>query len=386
MGQKEKMSSRERVLAAMNHKEPDRVPIEFGGGVSNFHEDVYRGLEEYIQVGFWKQWTSNWGAFKVDERVLDRLHVDFRHIWFAGGGAKTWNPVEIFHDGTYTDFWGIRYKAIDHVYSNIVGNPLKNAKSVKDVEKYFKSLPDPKTVGKQAAEGLKEEVEYYKNKTQFAIKGEPMWSHFELAQWLRGMADFFVDMIENKELAFAILDHLYNYQAKMYEEYFRVVGKHLDVLWTSDDYGAQDGMLISRKDFISFVKPWAKKRLDYIKERAPQAKVFHHTCGSAYDIIPDLIEIGNDGLNPLQPFAKNMEPERLKKEFGGKLFFLGGLDHQFILSKPPDEVKTFVDRLLKAYSPGGGFILGPTHVVPSNARIDSIISACDYAVEVSKHN
>jgi uroporphyrinogen decarboxylase len=200
------------------------------------------------------------------------------------------------------------------------------------------------------------------------------------------MADFFIDMIENKELAFAILDHLYNYQAKMYEEYFRVVGKHLDVLWTSDDYGAQDGMLISRKDFIAYVKPWAKKRLDYIKERAPQAKVFHHTCGSAYDIIPDLIEIGNDGLNPLQPFAKNMEPERLKKEFGGKLFFLGGLDHQFILSKPPDEVKTFVDRLLKAYSPGGGFILGPTHVVPSNARIDSIISACDYAVEVSKHN
>jgi len=386
MSKRDKLTPRERARLSMNHQEPDRVPIEFGGGVSNFHEDIYRGLEQYMNIGYWKQWTSNWGAFKVDERVLERLHVDFRHIWFYGGGTSTWVPTKIYPDGTYTDFWGIRYKAVDHVYSNIVGNPLKGASSPKDIEDYFKALPDPKVVGKEGTQGLKEEAEYLFNKTQYAIKGEPMWSHFELCHWIRGMAEFLIDMVERKEMAHTLMQNLFEYQASMLEEYFGTVGEYFDVVWTSDDYGGQDGLLISKPFFVEQVKPWQKKRLDYIRKYAPQVKIFHHTCGSAYDVIPELIDIGYDGLNPLQPFAKNMEPERLKQEFGEKLFFLGGLDHQFILSKTPEEVKEFTERLIKAYAPGGGYIFGPTHVVPSNARVDSLIAACDYVLEIGRYN
>jgi len=385
MIQKDEITPRERARLAMNLQEPDRVPIEFGGGVSNFHEDVYRGLEEHLKIGYWKTWTTNWGAFKVDERVLQRLHVDFRHIWFNGGGTKCWTPTKVYPDGTYTDSWGIRYRAIDHIYSNIVGHPLREAKNPKDIEKYFAAQPDPKAVGIEAAKGLKEEAEYLSKETPYAVKGEPMWSHFELCHWIRGMEEFFIDMVERKEMAFALSKELYEYQALMYEEYFKAVGSYLEVLWTSDDYGGQDGALISRKDFVAQVKPWQKKRFDYIRERAPKAKIFHHTCGSAYDVIPELIDIGYDGLNPLQPFARNMEPERLKKEFGDKLFFLGGLDHQFILSRSPEQVREFVERLIKAYAPGGGYVLAPTHVVPRNARIESIIAACDHVLEIGKY-
>lgn len=384
MKQKGRMVSRERVKVATNHQEPDRVPIEFGGGVSNFHEDVYRGIEEYIGIGYWKQWTTNWGAFKVDERVLQRLHVDFRHIWFDGGGTKCWTPVRIYPDGTFTDMWGIKYQAMAHVYSNIVGNPLRKAKDPKDVERYFATLPDPKALGKKAASGLKEEAEYLYKKTSYALKGEPMWSHFELCQWIRGMDEFFVDMMQRKEMAYTIMKSLFEYQSLLYEEYFRATGDYLDIVWSSDDYGGQEGLLVSREDFIEQVKPWQKKRFDYIRERVSKAKIFHHTCGSAYDVIPELIDIGYDGLNPLQPFAKNMEPERLKQEFGENLLFMGGLDHQFILSKAPEEVKEFTDRLIKAYAPGGGYILAPTHVVPSTARVDSLIAACDYVLEIGR--
>lgn len=385
MNERNEITPRERVRLAMNLQEPDRVPIEFGGGVSNFHEDVYREFEEHLGIGYWKIWTTNWGGFKVDERVLQRLHVDFRHIWFGFGGTKCWTPVKVYPDGTYTDFWNIRYRAINHIYSNIVEYPLQGAKDPKDIENYFAVLPDPRAVGAEAAEDLKEEAEYLSKETSYAIKGEPMWSHFELAQWIRGMQEFFIDMVERQEMAFTLQKELYEYQALMYQKFFEAVGDYLDVLWTSDDFGGQQGSLISRQDFVEQVKPWQKKRVDYIRERAPNAKIFHHTCGSAYEVIPELIDIGYDGLNPLQPFAKNMEPERLKEEFGDKLFFLGGLDHQFILSKSTQEVKEFTERLIKAYAPGGGYILGPTHVVPRNTRVEGIIAACDHVLEIGKY-
>lgn len=379
------LTSRERVKLALNHQEPDRIPVEIGGGVSSFHEELYVKMGKLSNLEYWKQWTSNWGAFKFDERLLQRLNCDFRHLWFGAGGTNCWNPVKIYRDGTFTDFWGIRYKAIDGIYSNIIENPLRKAKTISDVNNYFSSLPDPKAVGIAGCSYLKEEADYLLNETSYAIKGEPMWSHFELCQWIRGMDQFFLDLMENEELAYAIMENLYNYQTKMYEEYFKVVGKYLDLVWISDDLGAQDNLLIGYNLTVKHVKAWEKKRIEYIKARAPQAKVFLHSCGSVYEFIPDLLEIGLDGLNPLQPFAKNMEPERLKKEFGDKLIFMGGLDHQFILSQSTGNIVAFVDRLIKGYAKGGGYIFSTTHVVPASANAEGMLAAFDRIVEKGKY-
>jgi uroporphyrinogen decarboxylase len=381
----EELTSRERVLLALNHEEADRVPIELGGGVSNFHADMYERLGKHLGLEYWKQWISNWGAFKVDERLLKRLHVDVRHLWFNGGGTKNWTPVKINSDGTFTDFWGIRYRVLDDVYSTMVEHPLAKARTPRDVEEYYASLPDPKAVGAAAAEGLAEEAASLAKEKMYAIKGEPMWSHFELCQWLRGMEDFFVDMARGGEMAYSQFQGLFDYQSAMFEEYFRAVGKYLDLVWVSDDFGAQGGLLIGKDMLVKQVKPWQAKRIAYVRERAPQAKIFLHSCGSVYDFLPDLIDIGLEGLNPLQPFACRMEPERLKQDFGEKLLFMGGLDHQFVLSQPPDEVIRFVDRLLEAYAPGGGYIFSTTHVMPGNARLDSIVAAFDHVVEAGTY-
>lgn len=381
----EKLTSRERVKITLNHQEPDRVPIEVGGGVSSFHEELYNSVGKKVGLEYWKQWTSNWGAFKFDERLLQRLHCDFRHLWFGAGGNNCWKPEKIYPDGTFTDFWGIRYKAMDGVYSNMIESPLRKAKTIADVNNYFKSLPDPTNVGEAGSKYLEDEAQYYLKDTNYAIKGEPMWSHFELCQWLRGMDQFFMDLVENEELAYSIFENLFNYQAKMYEPYFKKVGKYLDLVWISDDLGAQDCLLIGYDLTVKHVKKWEQKRIEYIKERAPQAKIFLHSCGSDYDFLPDLIEVGLQGLNPLQPFAKNMEPERLKKDFGDKLLFMGGLDHQFILSQSMENILAFVERLLKAYKPGGGFIFSTTHVVPASANADGLLAAFDYVVEHGKY-
>lgn len=380
-----KLTSRERVRLAINHQEPDRIPIELGGGVSSLHEELYMKVGKYVGLEYWKQWTSNWGAFKFDERLLKRLHVDFRHIWFGGGGSNCWNPSKIYPDGTFTDLWGIRYKVIDGVYSCIVENPLRKARTIKDVNKYFSSLPNPKDVAEVATKYLAEEAEYLYKNTTYALKGEPMWSHFELCQWIRGMDQFFMDMVQNEELAYSIYKNLFDYQTEMYELYFKKVGRYLDIVWVSDDLGAQDGLLIGLDLTVKYVKPWQKKRIDYVRERAPKAKIFLHSCGSDYDFIPDLIEIGLDGLNPLQPFAKNMEPERLKKDFGDKLLFMGGLDHQFILSRSVEEIKLFVERLIKAYAPGGGYIFSTTHVVPVSASAEGVVAGFDHALDFGKY-
>jgi len=304
---------------------------------------------------------------------------------FGGRGTTSWKPVKIFSDGTFTDLWGIRYKVIDGIYSNIVENPLRPAKTVKDIKDYFSKLPDPKAVAEAATKNLEEEAEYLFKNTTYGIKGEPMWSHFELCQWIRGMDEFFIDMIQNEEMAYSLFNSLFEYECKMFEIYFKKVGKFLDIVWVSDDFGAQYGLLVKKDMMVNQVKPWQKKRIDFIRERAPQAKIFLHSCGSVYDFIPDLIEIGLDGLNPLQPFATNMEPEKLKGEFGDKLVFMGGLDHQFILSRPVDEVKTFVERLVKAYAPGGGYIFSTTHVMPSSAKVESIVAAFEYIQEIGRY-
>ncbi len=377
---KEVLSPRERVRLAMNHQEADRVPIELGGGITSCYLKLYEKIGDRCGIEFWKQWASNWAAFKFDERVLERMHVDSRHLYFATGGAKQWTPSKIYPDGSFEDFWGIRYVVKDGCYSNMIENPLSNAQNVGDIEKYFAALPDPALVGEDGALYLDEDAKYLYEKTGYAVKGEPMWSFFEFCQWLRGMENFLVDLYINEDMADALMSNLFDYQTKMFEAYFAKTGKYLDWVWTSDDFGAQEQLLISEDMWRSKIKPWVKKRADYIKERT-NAKLFHHSCGSIHSILPDMIECGYDGINPLQPFAKNMEPERLKKDFGGKLFFMGGMDHQFILQKEPEEALSFCKRLVKAYAPGGGFIFAPTHVVPDSVNLDSLFAVFDFVYE-----
>jgi uroporphyrinogen decarboxylase len=214
--------------------------------------------------------------------------------------------------------------------------------------------------------------------------GEILWSHIELAQWLRGLDQWVIDIAKRQDVLEALFQKLWDYQTPICDAYLKAVGKYVDVVFIGDDLGMQDRLLVKYADFVTYLKPWLKRRVEFIKERTDNKPVVLHSCGSIYKAIPDLIEIGLDGINPLQPFAKNMEPERLKTEFGDRLFFLGGLDHQHILPKTVDEVKSFVKRLIKAYAPGGGFIIAPTHDIPP-VPVENIFAAFDHVMEIGNY-
>ena len=203
--------------------------------------------------------------------------------------------------------------------------------------------------------------------------------------WLRGFDQWIMDIATQPEITVAILKKIWDYQIPIYEKYLKVNGKYLDVAMIGDDLGMQTGLFISPDLYRQFLKPWHKKRIEFIKERAQNVPIILHSCGSIYEIIKDLIEIGLDGLHPIQPFARDMEPEKLKKEFGDKLLFVGGLDHQRILGKSKEEIEDFIDRLMKAYAPGGGFFLAATHDIPPDIKPENIIEAYDYVVKTGKY-
>ena len=299
------MNSRERIIAAMNHKEPDRVPIWFGTAATGAVEKTYENMGDYIGIQFWKQVTSFFDTFKMDERLLKRLHVDVRAVTLGAAGGRNWYPEKIYPDGTFTNIYNIRFKKCGYFSSAIVENPLHNARTVEDIKTYDK-WPDSKAIALEASKGLEDEAKYLKNETEYAVLGDILWSHIELSQWIRGLDQWLIDVVKRPEMIEELLQKLWDYQTPIYEEYLKTVGKYTDIIFIGDDLGAQDRLQLRPQQFRELLKPWLKKRIQFIKDRADNVKVLLHSCGSIYEIIPDLIEIGLDGLNPVQPFAANM--------------------------------------------------------------------------------
>jgi uroporphyrinogen decarboxylase len=371
------MNSRERVLAALNHKEPDRVPIWFGGDSTGLIGKTYENLGDYLGIQFWRQMTSYFDTSKYDERIMQRLHSDLRFLTLGAGGTNVWTPVEVYDDGTYRDEYNIHLRKMGYFHSSIIKNPLRELKTVKDIINYDQWV-DNKIIAEKAVEGLEDEGKLLWEKGEFAICGNTLWSQIELAAMLRGLDQWSIDLIKQPEIADAIMKKLWDYHVPIYENYLKVVGKYVDIIFISDDLGMQTGLLMSPKLYRDYLKAWHKKRVDFIKERTNGLPVIMHTCGSVYPLIPDLIEIGLDGIQSIQPFAKDMEPEKLKNDFGDKFLFVGGLDHQIILRQSINEIKEFIDRLLRIFAPGGGYLFASTHDIPPDIPPQNIVEAYDY--------
>jgi len=202
---------------------------------------------------------------------------------------------------------------------------------------------------------------------------------------LTGYEKWFIDMKLNPEFYFALSDKLLEIGFGMIDNFIATVGDCLDIVVTYDDMGTQEGLFCSHKDYVKFIKPYEKRMIERIKKYT-NAKILRHSCGSIYEVIPDYIEIGVDILNPVQPLAKNMEPWRLKKEFGKYLTFCGGIDIQRLLPYGTvEEVKQGVKEVIKAYAPGGGYILAPSHNIEPDTPPENIVAMYEAAKEYGKY-
>ena len=369
------MTPRERVLTALGHKEPDRVPLDLGGLSTTIETDPYQELKEHLGI------TSETKLFLRDhvdppEELLEEFQIDTRYVRI---GRPQRFKVHIDADNSYLDEWGTRWrKPESSLYWDPVDWPLKDA-TIKDLESY--AWPDPNDPGR--TEGLRERARQLREETDYAIVADmPVLGVFETAGvCLRGIERFMMDLVLDKPFAEALLNKLADLHTELYGRYLDAVGEYIDVIVVSDDLGGEHAPLISPEIYREMVKPAQKRLWQFIKSRT-KAYLFMHTCGSVYRLIPDLIELGVDTLNPIQVAAKDMDTKRLKKEFGDRLAFWGGVDTQKVLPYgSPQDVEEEVKKRIADLAPGGGYILTAVHNIQAGVNPENICTMYDAARE-----
>jgi uroporphyrinogen decarboxylase len=370
------LNPRERVTAAIAHRQPDRPPVDLGGTVSGIHNKAYSnllaklGLNLPVRIDL----RDVQQLAKPDEAVLKRLGVDFRHVTLRAvpgpGGIK----LDATGRPCFVDEWGITWGRNPNYY-DMVKHPLKGA-TIEDLERF--EWPDPGDP--RRFEGLREEVENIHHGTDYAIQADAFFGGiYECAWWMRGFEEFTVDMYRRPEFATLLLDKIQSLYLDFYTRYLDVVGPYAQVFDYNDDIGMQTGPLLSPAIFRRYLKPRYAEifRLIHGKTRA---KIFMHTCGSVHALIPDLIEIGLDILNPVQPLAVKMGIEGLKREFGGRLCFHGGVDIQRLLPLgSAAEVSAEVKRVARVGGEGGGLILAGAHNIQSDVPPRNVVAMFEAA-------
>lgn len=362
------MRPRERVLRALNHEEPDMVPIDLGTtNVTTITVDAYKKLKKYLDMDLKSEIKiaqRDAQAAIPDEEILKLFRVDTRSVWPKR--PKNW-AMATTEDNTFIDEWGITRK-YGGLYFDPLVFPLKEA-TITILDKY--SWPDPDDLGR--FEGLKEKAEELYRNGEYAIVVDPTGAiPFGNAQLLRGFDTFLVDLMVNQKFAEILMDKLLTFQIRLLENIFKKIGSYIDVIKVADDLGTQDSLFMSPKLYRKLIKPRHKELISFIKKNT-KAKVLLHTDGAVYPLIEDFIEIGVDILNPIQVSSSGMGPSKLKKEFGNQLCFWGAIDTQRVLPHgTTKDVEEEVKRRIDELAPGGGYVLASVHNIQPDVPPENI--------------
>jgi len=368
------MTSRQRVLTALAHREPDRLPLDFMGTASCLVDQAYFALRDHLGLqGDGRLFRREENTRFYDERILDALGVDTRRVWMRQLQGRL---GQLDADGTLIDEWGLKRRRIGDLLS-YVSAPLESA-TLGDLSAY--PWPDPYDPERVA--GLADEARRLREAGTHAIVARsPCLGIFDMAQRLRGMERFLMDLLLDKRFAAALVHRIKEVQMGFYEAYLSAVGPYVDVVETGDDYGAQAGPLISPAVFSEIIAPARHELNRLIKHKAPQAKIFLHSDGAIFKLIPIFIEIGVEILNPVEPDVPGNDPAALKAAFGSQLVFHGHLDNKRALRGTRDEARAEVRRLFDGMGPGGGYIMAPTNHVQVDVPPQNLLEVYRYAQE-----
>ncbi len=373
------MNSRQRVQLALAHKEADRIPFDLGGTVlTSIHINAYRNLRRYL--GLPDKEPQVMDVFQqivtVDDDVRQRLGCDARNV--APRSSATFKIVvdedsmpnyRFFHDE-----WGIGWRMPKDggFYYDMFEHPFAASTDIEDIKKF--PWPDP--VDPARFVGLAESARHVADDLgEAVILGGLSAGFVELAAWTRGFARFYPDLVTNLEWMTYLMDTIIDLKLAYWEIALPLVGDYADVVQEADDLAGQFGLLINPETYRKIIKPRHKKIMDFIKARS-KAKIFFHSCGSIREIIPDMIEIGIDIINPVQVSAVGMESGALKRDFGKDMTFWGGLvDTQGVFnSGTPAQVRDDVRRRIDDLGPNGGFIAATVHNIQANVPPENIMA------------
>lgn len=381
------LTPRWRMQFALSHREPDRPPLDLGStpntGISRL---AYLKLVQYLGI----QPTREVKVFhvpfqlvEVEEEVLEVLHIDTRPVY---ANPPERSQASFLEDGRYKDEWGAIYRPVKYqdqiLYYDIIESPLSNARTLRDIEAHPWPNPDDPT----PFEGLGEKAKKLRENTEYALVGHPGFSTsiFQTACGVRGYTNFLIDLVKRKELAHAVLQIITEIQIKRMKRYLQEVGPYLDVVCVGDDFCHQRGPLMSLQIFREIIKPYLQKYYETIKSFTP-AKLHLHSCGAVHHILDDLIDIGVDIINPVQVSAEGMDPAWLKKRFGAKIVFWGGIDTQNILPYgSAEDVRREVRKITKILGENGGYVLSAVHNIQADVPPENIVAMFDEAYKLGK--
>ena len=375
-----KLTSRERVEITLEHKQADRVPLDI-----TITARPYQNLIEYLNISD-DFWWDDWGHVFPKAEVLKKLHVDVMHIPFGITAQGLWDK----NDLTFKDEWGCLKKRVEDLNDGFLyqleDHPLKDAKSIDDIQNYhWPELDEPRL------EGLEEYVKELYDETDFALTMNFGGNIFERSHYLRGMENFFIDLLLEPEKAAAVMQKILEINLHRDKQILQAIGKYLTYFRIQgEDFGSQAAPLISLEVFRNVVRPFLQKEWQAAKEefvkQNPNGKLAVHSCGAIFDFVEDFIEMGADILNPVQPNAVGMDTHLLKKRFGDRLSFHGAINSQEAIGQGTilDLVEE-IDTRIKDLSPGGGYILAPSHNIQSDASPQKIIAMYEAAYELGQY-
>lgn len=380
----ETMTSRERLLKALNHEEPDRVPIDLGGNQTGIHKFAYEELVKHLGMDeSYEIMDAVQQLAQPSEAVLERFHVDTRYI--AAGAAGDWKGgvVQNERDGglwhDLTDEFGVTWSMPDSepYYMDISHHPLAEA-SIDDIKDYpFPRGDDP---GRFA--GLREKALAIRNDTPYAVVSGISGVTYEICWYMRGLEQWFCDMLTQPEFCEALIDQTKKFWLDWFRLFLDEVGDVVDVIMIGDDLAGQSGPLFNPDFYRRVVKPRQQEVARYIRSRS-EAKLWYHTCGGCVEYIPDLMENGVQILNPVQISAEGMDPAALKARFGQDLVFWGGaIDSQHVLPfATPEKVREDVRSHLEVWKPAGGYVFNNVHNIQAGVPAENVVALYDAAYE-----
>jgi uroporphyrinogen decarboxylase len=382
------ITSRERVLATLQHEQPDRIPLVIGvSNATGIKMQPYKGIKDIIGVQAPDNYIYDWpelGTAEIDEATMQRLHSDVRGVLdLEPEKVRERNRLRDPHSD-YIDSWGSGQTEVTpgDWFPGI--HPLAEARTVDDLERYqgWPDMTDPTRIAHVGETARRLAAE-----NQFAILATPwLLFPFERAHAMQGMEPFLLNMAMDADFARALLEKIAAHCKQLMGRFLQELGDNVDIIKIGDDLGTQKSLMISPKMYRAILKPVHADFISFIKART-RAKIFFHSDGDVAPLIEDFIDIGVDILNPIQTSAGSMSDlASLKKRFGRNIVFCGGIDsHRILPFGSVEEVRQEVRRVMQILGPGGGCMIGAVHTVMNDVPPENVLAMVDAVEEFGRY-
>ena len=386
------MTPRERVKTALSNQKPDRLPVDFlatnevwdrliaeiqpsteGIGGAAYYEVDREALLRHFEVDC-RLFSYDMFCNPPDSALYDDADIEWWEVMSRSTPNRMWRQRR--PSGDFYEIFGRHTRIVHHqtgAYEELASQPLGYVETIEDLKAY--PWPDPEWWDFSPVPEL---LALWDSHQEYNIRYR-LGSVFEVAWQLRGMEQFLVDMALTPEIPTYIMERLTDIYVEITRRALDAAGDRLDMVYFYDDVATQNSLMISQEMWGSLIRPYHIKIINLIKSYG--LPVMYHSDGSMRILIPELIEMGIDVLNPVQTDAKGMEPGALKKDFGDQICFHGGVNITNILPHgSTEDVRNEVINLTETLGQGGGYVLASSHHIQPDTPNENVLAMYDMSL------